>query len=457
MQSNRAEKVEHLLKEEVANRSLSAAIAFALLAVITFFYHFSVTRFAPFVQAATVVMFGSSILRYFAARSLLRRPDSSAWNAIRFSVWVNALAWATITGLCSFELRNKGMHFAVLVTLMTGVLSGSLVTLSGFRSLYHPFMACCMIPAMAIGLYQFFFWQESAGIYLFAAYTVFTVYQYLQFRKVHQIQVDRIHTQLNLEDSLEELKKGQDAFVKQTAKLFHASKLSALGDMAGGLSHEVNNSLMKIMGSVDSLERYLIRDGLHRPEYAQKIQNSKEAIRQIKTVIEGLRNFSQQSEEVEKVHRPLEEIIQRTLNFCNEMIKANEITMIVAPIPEVMVHCNPMQITQILFYLTKNAFDALEEVSDPMKRWIRISFIEKETDIEIRVMNGGPQISTEVRSRLFQPFFTTKEVGKGTGLSLSISRGIALAHQGEIYLDDNTDCTTFALKIPAAPPVTAHA
>ncbi|MFL5784913.1 MAG: ATP-binding protein, partial [Bacteriovoracaceae bacterium] len=59
---------------------------------------------------------------------------------------------------------------------------------------------------------------------------------------------------------------------------------------------------------------------------------------------------------------------------------------------------------------------------------------------------------------LFQPFFTTKEIGKGTGLSLSISRGIALAHNGDIYHDDNADCTTFALKIPAAPlAATAHA
>jgi signal transduction histidine kinase len=140
------------------------------------------------------------------------------------------------------------------------------------------------------------------------------------------------------------------------------------------------------------------------------------------------------------------------------MIKANEITMMVAPIPPLMVHCNPMQITQILFYLTKNAFDALEGVDDPMKRWIRISFAEKDNDVEIRVMNGGPRISPEIKSRLFQPFFTTKEVGKGTGLSLSISKGIALAHQGDIYLDDSTECTTFVLKIPAAPLVlNAHA
>jgi signal transduction histidine kinase len=221
--------------------------------------------------------------------------------------------------------------------------------------------------------------------------------------------------------------------------------------MAGGLSHEVNNSLMTIMGSIEQLERYFHRDHIENTEYRRKIQNSKEAIHQIKTVIDGLRFFSQQTDDAEKVDRPLEEIIQRTLNFCNEMIKANEITMIVAPIPPVLVHCNPMQITQILFYLTKNAFDALEGVDDPMKRWIRISFAEKDHDVEIRVMNGGPQIPSDVRSRLFQPFFTTKEVGKGTGLSLSISKGIALAHQGDIYLDDNNECTTFALKIPSAP------
>jgi C4-dicarboxylate-specific signal transduction histidine kinase len=269
--------------------------------------------------------------------------------------------------------------------------------------------------------------------------------------------IDRMGTQVELERSLAELKMSQDAFIKQTAQLFQASKISALGEMAGGLSHEVNNSLMTIMGSVQQLERYFLRDGINRPEYNRKVSHSNEAIGKIKTVIDGLSIFSQQAEESEKLDRPLEEIIFRTLNFINEMIKVNEITMIVAPIPHVMVRCNPIQITQILFYLVKNAFDALGGVDDPMKRWIRLSFVVKDYDVEIRVMNGGPQISHEVRAKLFQPFFTTKEIGKGTGLSLSISKGIALAHKGDIYLDEGPDYTTFALIIPSSPLVTAHA
>lgn len=446
-------KIDHLLREDVAQRSLEAAAAFTFLSVLIFFYQFGHLKMAWVVQAASILMFLAAMVRYVSARAYLREPQIKHWRNIERSVWLNSLAWGTIGAVTAYELGNTGLNFAVLVTMIAGVISGSLVTLSNSKKLYLPFLFSCMTPIMANSVVAWIHSGDPAQIYLFFSYSIFTVYQLLQFRKIGTLQRERLGTQVDLEESLGELKNSQDAFVKQTAKLFHASKLSALGEMAGGLSHEVNNSLMTIMGSVQQLDRYFQRDGIQNPDYAKKIQTSQDAIHQIKTVIDGLRFFSQQADEGEMIDRPLEEIIQRTLNFCNEMIKANEITMIVAPIPAISVHCNPMQITQILFYLTKNAFDALEEVQDPMKRWIRISFVEKEHAVEIRVMNGGPQISPDVKSRLFQPFFTTKEIGKGTGLSLSISKGIALAHDGDIYLDDSTDCTTFALKIPSSPEI----
>jgi signal transduction histidine kinase len=276
-------------------------------------------------------MLASSMLRFFASKSYVRRAEKSAWHGIQLSIWLNSLAWGTIFGFSSFELHNSSFHFSVLITVLAGTLAGSLVTLSNNRSLYIPFMASCMAPMMIVALIQWLRWDQSAGGYLFILYVVFSIYQTLQFMKIRELQVDRLTTQVNLEESLFELKNSQNAFVSQTAKLFHASKLSALGEMAGGLSHEVNNSLMTIMGSIEQLDRYFQRDNIENSEYRKKIQNSKEAIHQIKTVIDGLRFFSQQSDEAEKVDRPLEEIIQRTLNFCNEMIKANEITMIVAP------------------------------------------------------------------------------------------------------------------------------
>ena len=454
----RQEKIEKLLREDVAQRSLEAAVAFTMLSIFIFIYHFGTVKNANIVRAGAVLMLISALIRYLSARRYLQRQEMKFWNNIRGSVWLNSVAWGVIGGISAYELGNTGLHFAVLVIMVSGVISGSLVTLSNCKTLYLPFLFSCMVPLMLNTLFAWNHAGQEGHLYLFFAYIIFTTYQLIQFKKIGTLEVERLRTQVDLENSLAELKNSQDAFVKQTAKLFHASKLSALGEMAGGLSHEVNNSLMTIMGSVQQLDRYFQRDGVQNPDYAKKIQNSKDAIHQIKTVIDGLRFFSQQADEGEMVDRQLEEIIQRTLNFCNEMIKANEITMIVAPIPPISVHCNPMQITQILFYLTKNAFDALEGVKDPMKRWIRISFIEKEHAVEIRVMNGGPQISPDVKNRLFQPFFTTKEIGKGTGLSLSISKGIALAHHGDIYLDDSTDCTTFALKIPAAPTGgTAHA
>lgn len=458
MSPQKEAKIRSLLKEEVAKRSLGASISFSLLAILIYFYHFKTVLVTPYIRAASALMLMSALLRFTSCRSYIRKPDQLTWRKIQISIWGNSLAWGAIFFFTAFELKNNGLHFIVLTSLLCGALSGSLVTLSNSRSLYLPFLAACMIPVMTVAAIQWLSWGQESGMYLLLCYSVFSMYQFLQFKTIRHLQFERLGNQVNLENSIEELRLSQEAFVKQTTKLFHASKISALGEMAGGLSHEVNNSLMTIMGSVQQLERYLERDGILKPEYEKKIHNSQEAIHQIKTVIDGLRFFSQQGEDVEKIDRPLEEIIHRTLNFCHEMIKANDIRMIVSPVPPVLVHCHPMQISQVLFSLIKNAFDALEAVKDPAKRWIKISFVEKDEEVEIRVMNGGPQISRDARSKLFQPFFTTKEVGKGTGLSLSISKGIALAHKGDIYLDEDNECTTFALKIPAVPPAsTAHA
>lgn len=455
MDTQREQKINELLKEEVAKRAPAATVAFTLMSTLIFFYHFNTVVFVPGIRFGAVLIFISAFLRFFSARNFLVDREPRSWLGVKLGVWINALGWGIVIALAAFELRGQGLHFAVLITIMTGNLAGSLMTLSSFSYLYLPFLVSCITAAAGVALYQWIYLGIPSLMYLLFAYLVFTLYQLIQFKSVRALQIERLTGQLDLEKSLGELKESQEAFVKQTAKLFHVSKLSALGEMAGGLSHEVNNSLMRIQGAVDQLDRFFQRDGINRTEYFQKIESSREGIRKVKTVIEGLKYFAQEGDEAEKSDHPLQEIVDRTMNFTGELLRAHDIMLFVSPVPNLIVHCNPMQITQVLFYLVKNAYDALEGIDDPDRRWISLSFVEDAATVEIRVTNGGPGLLPDVKSRLFQPFFTTKEVGKGTGLSLSISRGIALAHRGDIYLDEEAAFTTFALKIPSAPVDTA--
>ncbi len=237
-------------------------------------------------------------------------------------------------------------------------------------------------------------------------------------------------------------------------KLVQASKASALGEMAGGLSHEVNNSLMVILGSLQQLERKIHQDHGTRPEYEKKMERMVTAIHKIKSVVDGLRFYSQEVTPSPRQNVALWEIMERTLNYCHEMMKAHSIQLSMELVPEATINCQPMQITQAIFSILKNADDALMKTNDPNEKWVKIKFRKENGRMKIKISNGGTRIPAEVRERIFYPFFTTKDVGEGTGLSLSIAQGIFREHGGDLTLDEGNDFTCFTLELPMISPAT---
>ena len=238
----------------------------------------------------------------------------------------------------------------------------------------------------------------------------------------------------------------QTALIEQTSQLIHASKISALGEMAGGLAHEINNSLMIILGSTQQIQREMGKTGELKPDVENKFRQSTASIMKIKSVIEGLKQFSLQMGPQPKEDIPLREIIERTMSYTAELLKAHQTKFIIENIPDVSIHCHPFQMTQVLFNLIKNADDAIVD-SPPEGHWVKILFSKEGENILMRVVNGGAIVLEENVQKLFQPFFTTKDVGQGTGLSLSISKGIARDHKGDLYFEKNR-YTTFVLKLP---------
>jgi C4-dicarboxylate-specific signal transduction histidine kinase len=104
-----------------------------------------------------------------------------------------------------------------------------------------------------------------------------------------------------------------------------------------------------------------------------------------------------------------------------------------------------VQISQVLLNLISNACDAIAERDE---KWIRIGAERKNGLVSIYVMDSGTGIPETVREKMFQPFFTTKEIGKGTGLGLSISTGILDAHNGSLSIDSTKPNTCFVVQLP---------
>lgn len=402
-------------------------------------------------RSAAVLIFIISILRLRLTSATREKGaiSDSQWFSLKITVWLNALGWSIVCTVASLEHHFSGIHFIVATTIICGFVSSSLITLSADLTLFMPFQIFLLGPQIAIMTWDILNENKYQVAPLLPVYSMYLFYQMKQVKDFRVKLIQNFIHQLELKESNEELQKSQEAQLEQTVKLIHTSRLAALGEMAAGIAHEVNNPLAIISGSLQQLERRIARHTLDEKETLLKhTGRSQQSIDRITRIISGLRLFSQQSDTLPKVQIALHEIVDDTLNFCAEMLKARYVRLDVGSIPDVKIECHPVQISQVLINLIKNAEDALEYEVDVEQRWVKLIFVDEGQQVFIHVVNGGPGIPLEIQDRLFLPFFTTKGVGKGTGLGLSISRGIMKEHGGDLIYNGDETQTTFTIVLP---------
>lgn len=450
MTTQQGPQLRNLLWKEVALRSAPASFTFILTAILLYFYHWGLEDHKLLIKAGAILVVISNLGRLRIAKIIAAEETVSNknLNLIRIMIWGNTLGWSIIFALGAIGLSTTSYHMAILVTMISGFVGASIVTLAYDKLIFFPFQILMLGPVCLIAFKQWVSGTNPHAIYFVYCCVMFFIYQTRQFKISRQNIIDRLNYQIGMENSLLEVKIAQEKLVEQTATLMHASKISGLGEMAGGLSHEVNNSLQVILGSSQQIQRELQRMNFQHPGVYSKLENSINATMKIKTVVDGLRYFSQEMDAGPKQVVPLNQILDQTYGYTQELLKAHHVMLTVNKIPDVSINCHPFQITQILFNLIKNADDAIRDLNE--SKWIELKFEEIRDYVLIMVINSGPLIDPEYQIRLFQPFFSTKDVNAGTGLSLSISRGIALEHKGDLFYKGQEKFTTFVLKLPKA-------
>lgn len=230
-------------------------------------------------------------------------------------------------------------------------------------------------------------------------------------------------------------------------KLSHASKLSALGEMAGGIAHEINNPLSIIKGYLDLIKRHHQRGTLDNEVFNLYLGKMDITIGRISRIVNGMKRFSRESSMDEKSIHSIIRIIEDTFDICQERIYNNGIFLELIDESEGAhyILCRPVEISQVILNLINNSFYAVSDENHP---WIKVRLSSRNNTLIIEVTDSGESIDFNTQQKLFQPFFTTKEVGEGTGLGLSISRGIVEEHGGKIYYDPTRTNTTFVIELP---------
>jgi C4-dicarboxylate-specific signal transduction histidine kinase len=248
--------------------------------------------------------------------------------------------------------------------------------------------------------------------------------------------------------SQQKLTEAQKKIEIQKMNAINSARLAALGEMAGGIAHEINNPLTIVSSSVNYLRRLYDGDKLSDDTFNKITTDIEQTLERITKIIKGLKNVSRDPNDFEPVEVSINEILAEVLGLCTERFKNHGINLLLDISPELekeVIVCDRVQISQALINLLGNAFDALENCPAP---WVKVQFEKDGTNSIIRISDNGDGISDEDIHKVFAPFYTSKAVGKGTGLGLSISKTILERHGGELRLDTNSEFTSFILTIP---------
>jgi signal transduction histidine kinase len=231
-----------------------------------------------------------------------------------------------------------------------------------------------------------------------------------------------------LEKALIELKEAQ-------SQLIHSEKMASVGLLSAGLVHEVNNPLNAAISSIrtlgTSLER--IQKGESTPQelsgkLARASQRALVGLKRCEEIITGLRQFSRKDVEGKK-----EEDVHQGLDYTISYLPENREGRVVIHRDyrfQGKVHCNLGQLNQVFMNLLINALQAIEGEGE-----IWVCTEQREEEILITIEDTGQGVPPDTLPHIFEPFYTTKEVGKGAGLGLSISHKVIEDHEGRIEVE----------------------
>ena len=269
----------------------------------------------------------------------------------------------------------------------------------------------------------------------------------------------------NLEERVAEQVKTIETAQRQ---LFQAEKMAAVGQLAAGMAHEINNPIGFVRSNLATAGGYLARlDQLARTarasgdpavlaywrkedmdfvlgDFAALLNESVSGADRIAAIVADLKEFSN----IDHAEQQLADINACVRSVCkvaaSRMAGRAEVVLALGEIP--MVRCRPGHINQVLLNLLLNAAQAMDEPGQ-----VRIATTAEGDGVRIEIADNGRGIAPDVLPRIFDPFFTTRAVGQGTGLGLTVARDVLAAHGGAIAVESELGRgTTFSIHLPSS-------
>ncbi len=214
-------------------------------------------------------------------------------------------------------------------------------------------------------------------------------------------------------------------------KLIQNERLAAIGQMVTGLAHESRNALQRSRACLDMLEL----DLESAPEQQDLVRRSKSAMVELQTLYEEVRSYAAPIQ-LERSRQSIQRLCDETWGNLADQWRSMRVELVLrcAPCPEIF--CDRQQIGQVIRNIFENALSVSSRNSQITVECSKLHS-EQGPQIQVRFLDQGPGLSQEQRSRIFEPFYTTKT--KGTGLGMAICQRIVEAHRGRIYVEESDE------------------
>jgi len=235
-------------------------------------------------------------------------------------------------------------------------------------------------------------------------------------------------------------------------QLVQSEKLSALGELSAGVSHELNQPLNGIKITSQSLLRDIKKNRLEEEELEEDLSEIVNQVNKMAEIIDHMRVYTRNTEGNPREMTDVNTLIEGPFKLLDQQLKTHGIEVIkefAVDLPKVA--CDPIRLEQVFMNLITNAKNSINSCGKDNKRIeIRTCESANRQAVEVEVKDNGEGIPEHLRQKIFEPFFTTREPGKGTGLGLSVSHKIIAEHQGRIELESKVgQDATFKVILPA--------
>jgi signal transduction histidine kinase len=431
--------VQQRLEIETLRRGANGALTQIILLI-------SMLAFVPsFPASLTYQAVNSVLIAIFAVRWLVYRKYRERPKLLilhyHWSIWLGtstAVLWACSNSLAILHFRVGSFVGLSHVLLTTGLLAAVMYSLSPtpkFQKIY--------ILVLGLTVSSVIFWGEVQGNYRYTGVLllVFVIYLAMASRNHSYDLRSAFEFEEKLLQENEILRQTREELQIQKAKADFAARLAALGEMAGGVAHEINNPLAIIAVNADLLKSKLTASGIEPKIWLGHADKISEIVKRIARIVKSLQHLTRETSDQASSERvEVHAVVEETLDLCREKFKQKAIRLESQVPKNVWVWARHVELGQVLINLLNNAYDAVKEADEKV---IRLSVQVEAEQVIVKIQDSGEGVSSDAAQKLFQPFFTTKAVGEGSGLGLSISRALLVKIGGDLVLSRTRNPTEF--------------